>query len=68
MSGCRELHVLASAMPCTPESIRRGRPFGEPGWIQRAAKQLGLEASLRPLGRPRKQPAEGGRFDGEEPK
>ena len=36
------------------ESLRRGRPFGDLGWLAKAAHQLGLEASLRPRGRPRK--------------
>ena len=52
------------------ESVCRGRPFGELDWMQRAAQQLGLESSLRPLGRPRKQqPADGpdsGLFKGNE--
>ena len=34
------------------ESIRRGRPFGEPSWQKRIAKQLNLESTLRPRGRP----------------
>jgi putative transposase len=36
------------------ESIRRGRPFGDLTWMEQAAQRLGLEASLRPRGRPRK--------------
>jgi putative transposase len=36
------------------ECLRRGRPFGTPVWMRRAARRLGLEASLRPRGRPRK--------------
>ena len=35
-------------------SIERGTPFGENRWAQRTAARLGLEASLRPRGRPRK--------------
>ena len=31
-----------------------GTPFGSPGWVEGAAMALGLEASLRPPGRPRK--------------
>jgi putative transposase len=34
--------------------IKRGRPFGSPYWTARTARQLGLESSLRPRGRPRK--------------
>ena len=36
------------------ESLQRGRPFGTPTWQATTAKQLGLEHSLRPRGRPRK--------------
>jgi len=35
-------------------SIQRGTPFGGPRWTQRAARELGLESTLRPRGRPRK--------------
>jgi putative transposase len=34
-------------------SVNRGRPYGEPGWIDRIAKQLGLQSKLRNPGRPR---------------
>jgi putative transposase len=37
------------------ESITRGRPLGDEGWTARAVAKLGLETSLRPRGRPRKQ-------------
>jgi putative transposase len=37
-------------------SLRRSSPFGEPGWQQQIALRLGLEATLRPQGRPRKAP------------
>jgi putative transposase len=36
------------------ECIRRRRPYGDVDWTARTAKAMGLEASLRPLGRPRK--------------
>lgn len=35
------------------ESIRRDRPYGSDGWVQETARELGLESSLRPRGRPR---------------
>jgi putative transposase len=35
-------------------SVQRGCPFGDEVWQQRTAKQLGLEFTLRPRGRPRK--------------
>ena len=37
------------------ESIRRGRPFGKPIWQAATAAQLGLEATFRPRGRPKKE-------------
>ena len=40
------------------ESTRRRRPYGDALWVVQAAGQLGLQASLRPRGRPRKQVAE----------
>jgi putative transposase len=40
------------------ESIRRGRPFGDEDWQAATAKRLNLQATLRPRGRPRKNPQE----------
>jgi putative transposase len=40
------------------ESLRRGRPFGSAVWMKATASELGLEATLRPRGRPRKRVAE----------
>ena len=34
-------------------SVRRGRPFGSPDWVERTARRLGLDFTLRPRGRPR---------------
>jgi putative transposase len=36
------------------QSIARGAPFGDAKWQQRIARELGLESTLRPRGRPRK--------------
>ena len=36
------------------ECLRRGRPFGDGVWMEKTAQRLGLEASLRPRGRPKK--------------
>jgi putative transposase len=36
------------------ECIRRRRPYGDDEWTQRTAQHMGLEASLRPRGRPPK--------------
>ena len=39
------------------ECIRRRRPYGDAAWMQGTARQMGLEASLRPRGRPPKKAA-----------
>jgi putative transposase len=36
------------------ECLRRGRLLGESAWMEKTARRLGLEASLRPRGRPKK--------------
>src|SRR5262245_21388133 len=36
------------------DSVAHERPFGSETWTQSIAKDLGLESSLRPRGRPRK--------------
>jgi len=41
---------LAALRKC----VARGRPFGSETWIRRIARRLGLDATLRPQGRPRK--------------
>jgi putative transposase len=41
---------LASLRCC----LRRGCPYGSAPWVERMAKKLGLETTLRPRGRPRK--------------
>jgi len=38
-----------------PVSVERGRPFGVEPWMLETATKLGLEASLRPRGRPKKE-------------
>jgi len=45
------------------ESIQRGRPYGTLPWMTNAAKDLGLESSPRPRGRPKKQEAGQSLFD-----
>ena len=37
------------------KSIDRGTPLGDDEWIVKAAGQLGLESTIRPRGRPRKE-------------
>jgi putative transposase len=34
--------------------VHRGRPLGEDKWVQKPAKELSLQSSLNPRGRPRK--------------
>jgi putative transposase len=36
------------------ECTRRRRPYGDEAWMERTAREMGLEASMRPRGRPRK--------------
>ena len=43
--------------------VQRGRPFGTASWMAKAAKELGLESSLRPRGRPKKSRAGASLFD-----
>jgi putative transposase len=42
--------------------VRRGQPFGSDAWVETTVAELGLEGSVRPRGRPRKekQPSEKG--------
>lgn len=35
-------------------SLRSGRPFGSPAWVEVAAARLGIDPAPRPRGRPRK--------------
>ncbi|MFV1968863.1 MAG: transposase [Pirellulaceae bacterium] len=48
--------LTASELEAVRGSVRRGRPFGSEAWVQQTAKQLRLESTLRPRGRPRKHP------------
>ena len=36
-------------------SCRRGTPYGGEQWARRTAERMGIESSLRPIGRPKKQ-------------
>jgi hypothetical protein len=36
-------------------SVERRAPYGSPNWVERTAEELGLESTLHPPGRPRKQ-------------
>ena len=46
------------------ECIRRRRPYGDDAWLQRTARRMGLEASLRPRGRPSKKAAQQATLEG----
>ena len=46
--------LTAAELAQIRHSMARGTPYGEETWIKRTAARLGLEASLRPHGRPRK--------------
>ena len=43
-----------SALDRVRVSIERGRPYGEEKWVRETVKDLGLEQTVRPEGRPRK--------------
>jgi putative transposase len=47
--------LTAGELARVRHSVVRGTPFGETKWMERAARRLGLESTLRPRGRPRKQ-------------
>ena len=47
--------LSASDLERLRRSVDRGTPFGTEIWSQETAVRLGLEASLRPRGRPRKE-------------
>lgn len=55
--------VNAPLNPAEEEALRRclarGQPFGDPTWRARTATRLGLQSTLRPLGRPRKPALDG---------
>jgi hypothetical protein len=34
--------------------VQRGCPYGDDDWVEQTARELGLETTLRPRGRPRK--------------
>jgi putative transposase len=44
----------AAELEAIRTSINRQRPFGDPDWIARKARETGLDQSLKSVGRPRK--------------
>jgi putative transposase len=51
--------VTAAELESLRRCINRGSPFGSEIWVSRTATELGLEATLRPRGRPRMPTEEG---------
>src|SRR5262249_20111239 len=49
----------AAELAALHRSVARGAPYGDEVWAGRTATRLGLESSLRPRGRPRKEPRGG---------
>jgi putative transposase len=49
--------LTAAELERVRQIVQRGRPYGREEWTLQTAQRLGLEASLRPRGRPlKKQP------------
>ena len=46
--------VTPAELEALRRSVNRGTPFGDETWIEKTAKQLSLQATLRPRGRPKK--------------
>jgi len=51
--------VTAAELEAIRRSLNRGAPYGQADWAESAAKRLGLESTLRPRGRPRKDEGKG---------
>lgn len=60
IGGRRGLHYSLDGRQTESEkeairrSIQRSRPFGDPDWTAKKISELGLEWTVRPRGRPRK--------------
>src|SRR5208282_5607029 len=52
--GASEIVALVEFAPLRC-CVNRGRPFSDPNWVTDTAKRLGLEWTIRPRGRPKKQ-------------
>jgi putative transposase len=46
--------LTAEELALVRHSVVRGTPLGDPKWQQRIVAKLGLESTMRPIGRPRK--------------
>jgi putative transposase len=49
----------AGVLEALRQSVKRGRPYGEASWQLRTARQLSLQSTLHPRGRPRLRPEAG---------
>jgi len=47
-------HETEAGLAALRKSIQRGSPFGTEDWTKAGVRDLGLESSLRPRGRPKK--------------
>ena len=47
----------AAELEALRRSVVRGQPYGSEAWQQQTAKQMGLQYTFRPQGRPRKRPS-----------
>jgi REP-associated tyrosine transposase len=47
--------LTAAELAAVQRCVRRGSPFGSGAWAARTVRRLGLESTLRPQGRPKKQ-------------
>ena len=48
--------LTVAELEAVRKSVNRGAPFGSPRWQSSTATRLGLESTLNPRGRPKKQP------------
>ena len=47
--------MTSAELEAVRESVVRQRPFGTKEWVEAAARRFGIEQSLAPMGRPRRQ-------------
>ena len=55
LGGPRQCAAGATELVSIRRSVQRGCPFGESTWSERTSVRLGLEATFRPRGRPKKE-------------
>ena len=46
--------LTATELKAVRDSVNRGSPFGDENWVQAIARNLNLQSTLRPRGRPQK--------------